>query len=178
MIERYFFPIEGQSFESFVIFDRDDTLIRDVPGLRKVSDVNWLPLRMDLLKKLAERNVLLAIATNQSAIGRGILTTEEFVNVSESIHAQLRKQGINLWAIIACPHVSEEDCKCRKPEPGMLNRLVEVSNREWEKISFVGNADSDIEAARRANTEIRGIKLEPNLPLDIIQIFNEIEGLV
>lgn len=176
MIERYFFPIEGQYFESFVIFDRDDTLIRDVPSLSRVSDVNWLPLRLDLLKELSERNVLLAIATNQSAIGKGILTIEEFVALSESIHAQLRKQGANLWAIIACPHVSNERCKCRKPEPGMLNRLVEVTNRKWEKISFVGNADSDIEAAKRANIEIKGVKLEPNSPLDIIQILNEIEG--
>ncbi len=178
MIERYFSPIEGQFFNYFVIMDRDDTLIRNVPGLSKVSDINWLPLRLDLLKELTERNTLLAIATNQSAIGRGILTIGEFVALSESIHAQLREQGINLWAILACPHVINEGCKCRKPEPGMLNRLVEVTNRKWEKISFVGNADSDIEAAKRANIQIKGVKLEPNLPLNITQILKEIEGLV
>ncbi len=47
MIERYFSPIEGQFFNYFVIMDRDDTLVRNVPGLSKVSDINWLPLRLD-----------------------------------------------------------------------------------------------------------------------------------
>lgn len=172
MIENYYFPIEGETFDSFWIFDRDDTLIRDIPGLKSFSDVVWIPGRLDFLRQLSQSRVLLAIATNQSAIGRGELTSEDFKIVSQAIANYLTEQGIYLWAIVACPHLANDDCVCRKPKPALLNHLVRQTNRVWEKVVFVGNASTDLEAAESAETPIIGIKLDHDERLDFESLHN------
>jgi D-glycero-D-manno-heptose 1,7-bisphosphate phosphatase len=163
LIEVFYFPVDEKKFDTLVIFDRDDTLIQDIQNLKSVSDIKWLPGRLQLLKTLTEQSVLIAIATNQSAIGRGTLSMEEFGLVSDAIRSQLEHHGISLWAVVACPHMPLEMCDCRKPKPGLLNRLVEATNRSDLKVLFVGNADSDMEAAQAASSQIIGIKLAPNL---------------
>ncbi|ASY14029.1 D-glycero-D-manno-heptose 1,7-bisphosphate phosphatase [Candidatus Planktophila dulcis] len=161
MIEKYYFSAREVTFKKLVIFDRDDTLIRDVPNLKSVSDINWLPGRLGILKALSEQSTLIAIATNQSAIGRGLLSVEEFESISEAIRRQLKENGISLWGLVACPHMPFENCGCRKPKPGLLNRLVEVAQRSDLEIFFVGNADSDMEAAKASRFQISGVKIEP-----------------
>lgn len=162
MIENFYFSLIDKNFANLVIFDRDDTLIRDVPNLKKVTDITWLPGRLNLLKTLNKQSSLIAIATNQSAIGRGDLTIEEFNIISDFIYLELQKIGVDLWAVVACPHLPSETCKCRKPRPGLLNRLVEEAQLEDLEVFFVGNAESDIEAAKSADTKITGIMLDPS----------------
>lgn len=162
MIEKFYFAADKRNFQKLVIFDRDDTLLRDVPSLRFVSDLKWLPGRLELLKKLTEQSALIAIATNQSAIGRGALSISEFNSISEVIRLQLEENGIRLWALVACPHLPFEGCNCRKPKPGLLNRLVEATEQNELKVLFVGNADTDMEAAKAASSLITGVKLEPD----------------
>ncbi len=163
MIEEFYFSIDDKKFENLVIFDRDDTLIQDVPNLKSVSDIKWIPGRLELLKTLTEQSVLIAIATNQSAIGRGAMSMEEFGFISKAIRSQLENQGIYLWAIVACPHLPSEMCECRKPKPGLLDRLVEATKRNDLNVLFIGNADSDLEAAQAANSKIIGVRLSPEL---------------
>ena len=172
MIELFYFPIDDEKFDTLVIFDRDDTLIQDVPNLKSVSDIKWLPGRLDLLKTLTEQSVVIAIATNQSAIGRGVLSMEEFGLISEAIRSQLEDHGICLWAIVACPHLPFEMCDCRKPMPGLLDRLVEATKRSDLKVFFVGNADSDLEAAKAASSQIIGVKLAPKLVDNFNSVLN------
>lgn len=161
MIENYFFSPVGTNFKKLVIFDRDDTLIRDVPNLKSPSEIEWLPGRLELLKILMEQSVLIAIATNQSGIGRGYLSLEDFNVISEALRIQLEKNGIKLWAIAACPHVPSEGCYCRKPKPGLLNRLVEATGINHLEVWFVGNAETDMQAAFASNYDISGVKLDP-----------------
>ena len=172
MIELFYFPIDEEKFDTLVIFDRDDTLIQDAPNLKSVSDIKWLPGRLDLLKTLTEQSVVIAIATNQSAIGRGVLSMEEFGLISEAIRSQLEDHGICLWAIVACPHLPFEMCDCRKPMPGLLDRLVEATKRSDLKVFFVGNADSDLEAAKAASSQIIGVKLAPKLVDNFNSVLN------
>jgi D-glycero-D-manno-heptose 1,7-bisphosphate phosphatase len=172
LIELFYFPIDEEKFDTLVIFDRDDTLIQDAPNLKSVSDIKWLPGRLDLLKTLTEQSVVIAIATNQSAIGRGVLSMEEFGLISEAIRSQLEDHGICLWAIVACPHLPFEMCDCRKPMPGLLDRLVEATKRSDLKVFFVGNADSDLEAAKAASSQIIGVKLAPKLVDNFNSVLN------
>ena len=161
MIEKYYFSAKEVTFKKLVIFDRDDTLIRDVPNLRSASDIDWLPGRLEFLKILSEECALIAMATNQSAIGRGLLSIEEFESISEVIRRQLKENGISLWGLVACPHMPHENCECRKPKAGLLDRLVEAAQQSDLEIFFVGNADSDMEAARASRFRISGVKTEP-----------------
>lgn len=172
MIELFYFPIDDEKFDTLVIFDRDDTLIQDVPNLKSVSDIKWLPGRLELLKTLTEQSVVIAIATNQSAIGRGVVSMEEFGLISEAIRSQLEDHGIRLWAILACPHLPFEMCDCRKPMPGLLDRLVEATKRSDLSVFFVGNADSDMEAAKAASSQIIGVKLARKLVDNFNSVLN------
>jgi D-glycero-D-manno-heptose 1,7-bisphosphate phosphatase len=172
LIELFYFPIDDEKFDTLVIFDRDDTLIQDVPNLKSVSDIKWLPGRLELLKTLTEQSVVIAIATNQSAIGRGVVSMEEFGLISEAIRSQLEDHGICLWAIVACPHLPFEMCDCRKPKPGLLDRLVKATKRSDLNVFFVGNADSDMEAAKAASSQIIGVKLAPKLVDNFNSVLN------
>jgi D-glycero-D-manno-heptose 1,7-bisphosphate phosphatase len=161
MIEKYYFSSIDINIKKLVIFDRDDTLIRDVPNLKSASDIEWLPGRLELLRTLMGQSVLIAIATNQSGIGRGYLSIDEFNAISEVLRLQLEENGIKLWAIAACPHLPLEGCNCRKPMPGLLNRLVEATGLNYLEVLFAGNADTDIKAASASSYEILGVKLDP-----------------
>lgn len=161
MIEKFYFSTLDTHYKKLVIFDRDDTLIRDVPNLNSGSDIEWLPGRLQLLRVLMKQSVLIAIATNQSGIGRGKLSTDEFNAVSEFIRLQLEENGIKLWAVVACPHLPFEGCKCRKPKPGLLERLVEATGLSPLEVLFVGNEDTDMAAAEAASYKISGIKINP-----------------
>lgn len=162
MIEYFYFPCEKKNFNKLIIFDRDDTLIRDVPSLKSESDIRWLSGRLDLLKSLNQESTLIAIATNQSAIGRGTLSVHEFQMISDCLHNQLKNYGIDLWSIVACPHIPTDNCSCRKPKSELLNRLIERTNSKTLRVLFVGNTDSDMAAAKGSRFEVKGVKLFPN----------------
>ena len=172
MIENFYYRAKDHEYKKLVIFDRDDTLIRDVPNLKSSFDIEWLPGRIELLKALSDQSALIAIAINQSAIGRRELSAEEFIEISEFIRIQLQEQGIKLWAQVACPHSPVDKCKCRKPMPGLLNRLVEAAGQKSLEIAFVGNSDTDMEAAQNSEFRIIGIQVEPQSSVNFERVLN------
>lgn len=178
MIEKFYFSALDTNYKKLVIFDRDDTLIRDVPYLKSGSDIEWLPGRLQLLRVLMEQSVLIAIATNQSGIGRGNLSIDEFNTISEVIRLQLEENGVKLWAVVACPHLPLEGCECRKPKPGLLERLVEATGLSPLEVLFVGNADTDMAAADAASYKISSIKINP-ATLDKFELITnlQLEGI-
>lgn len=105
---------------------------------------------------------MIAIATNQSAIGRGIISVEEFAAISEFMQQELAKIGVDLWSVVACPHAPTFFCQCRKPKPGLLEKLVQATNQEKLRIAYVGNSDSDIAAANSARYNMTSIRFEPH----------------
>ncbi len=132
-----------------VLFDRDGTLCEDVDYLSKWDDFKVLPGVEDLVK-LKEKGFSLIGVSNQSGVARGRIK-EPFVNEVN----QLFMDKFGFDDFFYCPHLPEEHCSCRKPEPGMLYALRCKHGIDLRNSYVVGDKEIDMVLARAAGA--RGI---------------------
>jgi HAD superfamily hydrolase (TIGR01662 family) len=144
-------PLRRGSLPAAVLLDRDDTLIRDVPYNGDPSLVEAMPGARLALDRLRAVGVPLAVITNQSAIGRGLLEREHVEAVNDRVEELLGP--FDAWAV--CPHVETDACDCRKPLPGMIYQVARQLNVDAQDCVVIGDIGSDIEAAAAASA--RGI---------------------
>jgi D-glycero-D-manno-heptose 1,7-bisphosphate phosphatase len=155
--------VQGNPPAGLIIFDRDGTLIENIKGLRRVSEIVWKPRRLSFLKELTELNFTIAIVTNQGAVEEGLITEEELQVVHKKMASDIHEAGGRLWSIAYCPHgknLSGINCKCRKPQPGMLDELVgKLGIPELPKF-FIGDNESDRLAALNSKYSIKYLDIE------------------
>ncbi|HEX5432036.1 MAG TPA: D-glycero-beta-D-manno-heptose 1,7-bisphosphate 7-phosphatase [Bryobacteraceae bacterium] len=134
-----------------VILDRDGVINADRDDYVK-SPAEWIPLpgSLEALAALTDAGYEIAIASNQSGIGRGLYSDADVA----AIHALLRREAGRFGARIAgfyvCPHAPLAGCDCRKPAPGLLWAIARDFDCSLDGVPFVGNTDRDIRAARAA----------------------------
>src|SRR4051794_3177637 len=107
-----------------VFLDRDGTLIEDTGYPRDPDRIRLLPGAAEALRRLEGLGLLLVLVSNQSGLGRGLITQAE----AEAVHARLleclRAEGARLHAAYYCPHAPQQGCPCRKPSPGLLQQAA------------------------------------------------------
>ena len=136
---------------SAVFLDRDGVLNRGYIldrksyAPRKVSDFKLLPYAALSIEKLRQIGLLVIVVTNQPDINNGLVSVE----IVNEMHSLLRSKT-NVTDIFVCPHLKNEDCSCRKPNPGMLIEAAKKYNIELKKSFMIGDRGSDIEAGLRA----------------------------
>jgi histidinol-phosphate phosphatase family protein len=129
-----------------VLFDRDGTLVHDVPYNGDPTKVQPVDGARQALERLRAEGVRLAVVTNQSGIGHGLITAEQAESVNQRVEALLGPfEGIHL-----CPHVAEDGCVCRKPQPGLVKQACSEAGVEPARTVLVGDIGSDVGAARAA----------------------------
>lgn len=126
-----------------VFFDRDGTLIHDVPYNADPGRVRPMPQARESLQRLRSLGIPIGVLSNQSGIGRGILTAAEVVAVNNRIEQLLGP--LDLWII--CPHVPADRCPCRKPAPGMVLKACTTLGVSPSQTAVIGDIGSDMEAA-------------------------------
>jgi D-glycero-D-manno-heptose 1,7-bisphosphate phosphatase len=128
-----------------VILDRDGTVVVDRHYLADPAGLEFLPGAAQGLRTLHEHGHRLVLITNQSGIGRGLLSLAQL----EAIHARLRRMmreaGAPLEAIYYCPHTPEEGCECRKPRSELFWRAAAELGFGPSDAVVVGDKASDIE---------------------------------
>lgn len=129
-----------------VLFDRDGTLIRDVPYNGDPALVEPMPGAREVLDDLRSQGVPLGVVSNQSGIGRGKLTHDQVAAVNARVERLLGR--FDTWQI--CPHRPEEGCPCRKPKPGLVLAACAALGVRPERTLLVGDIEADVEAARSA----------------------------
>ena len=112
------------------------------------------------IKLLKEKNFLVIIITNQSAINRKLLTDNGLDEIHNHLQDILKNDDTSYDAIYYCPHKPEENCKCRKPKPGLLLRAAEEHSIDMKNSFLIGDSMTDIEAADMAGC--KGILLKEN----------------
>jgi len=132
-----------------VFLDRDGTLIVDTHYPKNPELVSFLPGVPQALRNLQEKGYLLFVVSNQSGVGRGIITQEEFQAVHDRFCALLEKEGIKIQEFAYCFHRPDEGCQCRKPGTKMVEDLIQKYKIDIEQSFFVGDKESDLETARR-----------------------------
>ena len=136
----------------FVFTDRDGVINRNYDGnyISKWNDFEFLPGAVDALKQLAENGIRCAIISNQSGVGKNIMTEEELHEVDGRMHEELLRMGCAVEKTYYCTHRPEEDCGCRKPMPGLLVRACREMNLNPADGFFIGDYFTDIEAGNSA----------------------------
>lgn len=133
-----------------VFVDRDGTLIVDHGYPRDPREVRLLPAAAAALRTVGAMGWAVVVVSNQSGIGRGIVTSEEARAVHERFLELLRQEGVRPDAVKYCPHAPDELCRCRKPAPGMLLDAATELDLDLAVSVMVGDKAADVEAGRRA----------------------------
>ncbi|MHC9544300.1 MAG: D-glycero-alpha-D-manno-heptose-1,7-bisphosphate 7-phosphatase [Vulcanimicrobiota bacterium] len=134
----------------FIILDRDGTIIEERHYLSDPADVALLPGAAEGLRRMTEYGMGLVLISNQSGIGRGFFTEAELNGVHQRLEQLLEEAGIRLDAIYFCPHTPEDQCRCRKPDTGLLIRAAEDLGLIPEECVVIGDKSCDIELGKRA----------------------------
>lgn len=141
-------PLKGASKAVFV--DRDGTLIVDVGYPRDPELVEFIPGALNALRRLAQLGFSIVVISNQSGIGRGLVSKLEAEQVHQRFIDRLMDFGIQLGGAYYCPHAPTDGCECRKPAPGLIIRAAKELDLNPEQSYFIGDKSSDVEAGERA----------------------------
>ncbi len=132
-----------------VFLDRDGVINEDNSYAHKISDFKIIEGVYDSLKKL-QPYYKLFIITNQSGIGRGYYTMQDFLTLNSHMLNLFDKNEIKIERVYYCPHSPEEDCECRKPKPKFI-KDAELEFRLNLKDSWmIGDKISDLEMGENA----------------------------
>ncbi|MCC9205791.1 D-glycero-alpha-D-manno-heptose-1,7-bisphosphate 7-phosphatase [Arthrobacter sp. zg-Y769] len=134
-----------------VLFDRDGTLIVDVPYNADPTKVRPMPGAAEVLAGLRRSGIPVGVVTNQSGIGRGILSAEEVAKVNAAVEDLLGP--FDIWEI--CPHAPGYGCVCRKPMPGLVLRASRRLGLDPVEVAVIGDIGADVKAAAAAGS--RGV---------------------
>ncbi|MEU7375938.1 HAD family hydrolase [Streptomyces albidoflavus] len=129
-----------------VLFDRDGTLVVDVPYNADPAAVRLMPGARESVRLLREHGVPTGVVSNQSGVGRGLLTPADVLRVNRRADALLG--GLDVW--VFCPHAPSEGCLCRKPAPGLVLRAARRLGVAPQRCAVVGDIGADVSAARAA----------------------------
>jgi histidinol-phosphate phosphatase family protein len=129
-----------------VLFDRDGTLVADVPYNGDPGRVVAMPGAREALGRLRAAGVATAVVSNQSGVGRGLLRVEQVEAVNRRVEELLGPLGP--WLV--CPHGPGDGCRCRKPGPGLIEAAAGALGVEPADCVVIGDIGADLEAARAA----------------------------
>jgi HAD superfamily hydrolase (TIGR01662 family) len=143
--------------KKLVVFDRDGTLIIDYGYTHKIRDLKWMKGAIQLVRELHQLGVMVVVATNQSGIGRGYFSQEEVAVFHSQMSLEIEMGGGKIQSFYICPHAPDlhglPECGCRKPNPGMLKLAMKDFGIKPEQCVFIGNSESDSEAAKNAGVD-------------------------
>ncbi|HTB67131.1 MAG TPA: HAD-IIIA family hydrolase [Steroidobacteraceae bacterium] len=140
-----------------IILDRDGVLNREARGhgyILRPEDFEWLPGSLEALVMLSGLGMHISVASNQSAVGRGLMTPQQLERVLATMRTQAAAAGARIDAIYVCSHAPEAHCDCRKPAPGLIRSAVQESGIAAGETMLVGDDVRDVEAARAAGVRV------------------------
>jgi histidinol-phosphate phosphatase family protein len=157
-----------------IFLDRDGVInkersdyVKTVKELEIFSDI-WVPV-----KRLKDAGFLIIIITNQSAINKKLTTHKKVQEIHLEIQKHLNENGTSIDEFYYCPHTPAENCDCRKPKTGMLLEALDDFKIDLKSSWFIGDCDSDMEAAIKVGCKHIKITSEISLSKAVEKIFKE-----
>ena len=133
-----------------VFVDRDGTIMEDRGYLADPDGVRLLPGAPEALARLSRAGFALVLVTNQSGVNRGLLTMADVHAVNRRVEELLLPAGVVFADVRVCPHRPDENCTCRKPNPGMILEAARHLDLDPARSYMIGDKPSDAEAGRAA----------------------------
>jgi D-glycero-D-manno-heptose 1,7-bisphosphate phosphatase len=145
-----------------VFIDRDGTIMEDADYCSDPKQVKIFPGVPGSLRRLKSKGFKLIIITNQSGIGRGFFTVEQYRAVEAEVQRQLGDGLID--ATYFCPDVPGRDSSCRKPAPTMILQAAREHQIDLSRSFFIGDKEIDAECGR--NVGVRTIRVQTGFQRD------------
>lgn len=144
--------VYNESMFPAVFLDRDGVLIENrTEYVREWSQVLVYPKTYFSLKSIQKAGYKIVIVTNQSAIGRGLMTLQTANAINQRLVDLIRDNNAQVDGVYLCPHRPEDACDCRKPNPGMLIQAASELSLDLSRSWLVGDAWSDVLAGQAVN---------------------------
>lgn len=136
-----------------LFLDRDGVINYDPGYVYRIEDFEFMPGIFEALAGFMALGYEIFVVTNQSGIGRGYYSEDDFAKLSKYMIDEFKSYGVEIKKIYHCPHTPSDDCNCRKPKPGMILQALNEHNIDPQASLIIGDKPSDLEAARRAGVE-------------------------
>ena len=143
-----------------VLFDRDGTLVRDVPYNADPELVTPMPGAAGAVAALRRAGIAVGVVTNQAGVGRGLITSEQLTAVNARVDELTGPFG----AWLACTHAPQDGCDCRKPAPGLITRAAAALGVTAADCVVIGDIAADVAAARAAGARAVLVPAEATRP--------------
>ncbi|MCJ7496612.1 MAG: HAD-IIIA family hydrolase, partial [candidate division Zixibacteria bacterium] len=134
-----------------VFLDRDGTITVEKDFVSKIEEIEFIPGAKEGLKILQGLGYILVITSNQSGVGRGIMSEKQVEEVNNFILGELEKEGIKVSGIYYCPHLKEENCHCRKPKTGLIEKALQNKYLKLRGSWVIGDKLSDVLLGKNIN---------------------------
>ncbi|MFF0531092.1 HAD-IIIA family hydrolase [Nocardia amikacinitolerans] len=146
-----------------LLFDRDDTLIIDVPYLGDPTEVRPVPGAVDALRMVRAAGIPLGVVSNQSGVARGLISHEQLAAVNSRVEELLGPFAT--WQV--CVHGEGDGCACRKPEPGLIRRAAAELGVDVGRCVVIGDTGADVTAATTAGARAILVPTARTLPEEV-----------
>jgi D-glycero-D-manno-heptose 1,7-bisphosphate phosphatase len=136
--------------QKVLFLDRDGIINVDHGYVSKIEDFEFTEGIFEFLHLFIEKGYKLFIVTNQSGIGRGYYTQDDFEILTKWMLVQLEKEKIHIESVHYCNHAPEMHCVCRKPATGMVDEILEQHEVDLNNSWMIGDKQSDIDLAHNS----------------------------
>ena len=161
-----------------VFLDRDGTLNFDPGYLSKAKHFRFLPSVKPALRMLVACGLDLFVVSNQSGIGRGLITQQELKKIHSKMTRELKASGVVLKGIFICPHSPADGCACRKPSPKLILKAVRRHRLNLWNSYIVGDKLTDVETGVRAGLQTVLIARKKSSPDAAIRPYHVAKNLM
>lgn len=130
-----------------IILDRDGVINEDSDEYVK-SLAEWIPIpgSIEAIADLSKAGYVIAVATNQSGIGRGLFDLDELELMHNKLFTEVEAAGGEIAGIFYCPHTPDDNCECRKPKSGLIDSIEIELGLPVMGAYIVGDSQRDLEA--------------------------------
>ena len=134
-----------------IFLDRDGVLNKKREDyVKSVKELEIFPNIAEEISKLKMKGFLIIVITNQSVINRQIITIKELEEIHLTIQKFLKKNETCIDKFYFCPHRPDENCECRKPNPGLIKQAINEFSIDASKSWMIGDSKTDIQAGEKA----------------------------
>ena len=170
--------------QKYIILDRDGVINIDSPHYIKSADEwNSIPESLNAIKKLTEHEYQIIIISNQSGLGRGIISYNDFIEINLKMLSQISRIGGSILAVLYCPSLPTDECVNRKPGTGMFSEIAGRLNISLDGCFSIGDSPRDIDASLSSKCRPLGLRtgngknIENNSKYNI-PMFNDLNDAV
>ena len=144
----------AHSHRGLIVLDRDGVINRDSSAFIK-SPAEWVPLPGSIaaIAALSRAGFKVTVASNQSGLARALLDRQTLTAIHRKFRRLVTEEGGHVSRIVVCPHGPDDGCQCRKPEPGLLQRLGRFFDTPLDGIPVIGDSLRDLQAAAAVGAE-------------------------